>query len=348
MMTLLFWPILLSFAVAVIIAFLLTIADGRFRIMDHPNERSLHVTPTPRSGGLAIWAGMTLGVVVLLAARTLRPELMWISAAALLTGVISFLDDRSQVPVRIRLMVHLVAAGLLSASGMAVPSLWPGSNIDLPLSVVGLLGVLFVVWMTNLYNFMDGMDGFAGGMATLGFGTLGLLSYLAGDDYYAAICWVIAAAATGFLVWNFPPARIFMGDTGSSTLGLLAAALSLWADRAGLFPLWIAILIFSPFIIDATVTLLRRTIKGERVWEAHRSHYYQRLVQAGWGHRRTVLWEYGLMLLCSLSAYAAYRASVIVQWVILGGVASVYLLAVIGVHGIEKRHTTSQASKISS
>jgi UDP-N-acetylmuramyl pentapeptide phosphotransferase/UDP-N-acetylglucosamine-1-phosphate transferase len=184
-------------------------------------------------------------------------------------------------------------------------------------------------------------------MAVVGFGTLGLLGYLAGNHYYSVLCWVVATASAGFLIWNFPPARIFMGDTGSSTLGLIAAALSLWADRGGLFPLWLSVLVFSPFIVDATVTLVRRTMKGERVWEAHRSHYYQRLVQAGWSHRRTVLWEYVLMLLCSLSAYAAYKASASVQWIILGGMAGIYLLGIMGVHAVEKQKTVSQASKTS-
>jgi UDP-N-acetylmuramyl pentapeptide phosphotransferase/UDP-N-acetylglucosamine-1-phosphate transferase len=201
--------------------------------------------------------------------------------------------------------------------------------------------------MINLYNFMDGMDGFSGGMATAGFSTLGLLGYLGGDNHFASICWLIAAASAGFLVWNFPPARIFMGDVGSSALGFLAAALSLWANRIGLFPLWLAILVFTPFIFDATLTLVRRTLNGERIWEAHRNHYYQRLVQAGWSHRRTVLWEYGLMLLCCSSALVAYHATTLVQWSILAGVAWVCLVAVIGVHRVEK-YAVSQASKISS
>src|SRR5690606_5547729 len=101
------------------------------------------------------------------------------------------------------------------------------------------------------------------------------------------LCWVIASAAAGFLVWNFPPARIFMGDTGSSALGLIAGALSLLGDRRGLFPLWVALLVFSPFLLDATVTLIRRAGRRERFWEAHRSHYYQRLALR-WGHRKTV------------------------------------------------------------
>lgn len=276
-----------------------------------------------------------------------RSEFVWLACSAMIVAIISLVDDRSHVPVRIRLPAHLLAAVLLVTGGLRWHVIGvPGMDVYLPVVMGYVLSILFIVWMTNLYNFMDGMDGFAGGMAVIGFGTLGLLGHVAGDDYYAAICWVIAAAAAGFLVWNFPPARIFMGDTGSSTLGLLAAALSLWADRSNLFPLWLSVLVFSPFVVDATVTLVRRTLKGERIWEAHRNHYYQRLVQAGWTHRRTVLWEYGMMLLCSAGALLAFRAAALVQWLILGIVMAVFLAAMWGVRRIEQRRAIGRASNV--
>lgn len=340
-----YWLLLLSvFVTAVLLAWFLISAGGRLRIIDHPNERSLHSAPTPRSGGIAIWAGMILGMLMLAAYGQLRSEALWILCAAILIGLVSFLDDRTHVPIRYRLTAHLVAAGMLLVNETASPAWWPHAHPVLPLGVLWLLDLLFIVWMTNLYNFMDGMDGFAGGMAVFGFGTLGLLGHFAGDDYYAAVCWVIAAAAAGFLVWNFPPARIFMGDVGSSSLGLLAAALSLWADRSGLFPLWLAVLVFAPFVFDATVTLARRTLRGERVWEAHRNHYYQRLVQAGWSHRRTVLWEYGLMLLCSVGTLIAFRANTGLQWFILGGIMGICLIAVVALRRIERMKQDDGAS----
>jgi UDP-N-acetylmuramyl pentapeptide phosphotransferase/UDP-N-acetylglucosamine-1-phosphate transferase len=158
--------------------------------------------------------------------------------------------------------------------------------------------------MVNLYNFMDGMDGFAGGMAVFGFGAMAVLGWQGGDAGFALANAAIAAAAAGFLLFNFPPARIFLGDVGSATLGLLAAALSLLGSQRGLFPLWVAWLAFSPFIVDATWTLLRRLVRGERVWQAHRSHHYQRLVLAGWSHRRTVSLSYVLMAACAATAVA--------------------------------------------
>lgn len=304
-----------AFGVACLLTYLLARPRGWFQVLDHPNERSLHTTPLSRTGGLAILAGALTGVAVIIALLGVRPEISGIAGGALVVGIVSFIDDRSHVPVAARLTAHLVAGALLIGGGLGPESLGlPGVELDLPMIAKVLLGLAFIVWMINLYNFMDGMDGFAGGMALIGLGTLGVLGYVAGDHYYALVCWTIAAAAGGFLVWNFPPARIFMGDTGASVLGLVVAALSLLGDRLGLFPFWMALLVFSPFIVDATVTLIRRAIRGERIWQAHRSHYYQRLVQLGWGHRKTVIAEYALMAGCAVTAVGLLRASPETQW----------------------------------
>jgi UDP-N-acetylmuramyl pentapeptide phosphotransferase/UDP-N-acetylglucosamine-1-phosphate transferase len=155
--------------------------------------------------------------------------------------------------------------------------------------------LLAIVWVTNLYNFMDGMNGLAGGMAVFGFGTLALGADAAGASDIAVLAGCIAAGAGGFLLFNFHPARIFLGDVGSIPLGFLAAVLGMDGVRRDLWPLWFPLVAFSPFIVDASVTLLRRGLRGERVWQAHREHYYQRLVRMGWSHRHTALAEYGLM-----------------------------------------------------
>jgi UDP-N-acetylmuramyl pentapeptide phosphotransferase/UDP-N-acetylglucosamine-1-phosphate transferase len=202
----------------------------------------------------------------------------------------------------------------------------PGPIIPLPLLLALPLTVLYSVWMLNLYNFMDGMDGLAGGMATIGFAGLALLGYTAGDLTYAACCAAVGAASAGFLSGNWPPARLFLGDVGSSSLGLLAAGCTLWGASAGLFPLWVGWLIFSPFIVDATWTLLRRAKHGERLWDAHRSHHYQRLVLAGWGHRRTLLWALALIAAVTASAVAGIRLNTSEQWQLLGGWAVVFVL----------------------
>jgi UDP-N-acetylmuramyl pentapeptide phosphotransferase/UDP-N-acetylglucosamine-1-phosphate transferase len=311
---------------------------SRFHLLDHPNERSLHSRPTPRTGGVAIF--VALGVAVGLWSLGTDPTLplYGLSAGAGFVAALSFLDDRKGLPVSVRLPGHLIAAGLLVIGGLALPAFsLPGMAWHWPEWLGVLLSLFFLIWMINLYNFMDGMDGFAAGMTVIGFGTFALLGYLASNPVFLAINLMIVSAAAGFLLFNFPPARIFMGDAGSSLLGLLAGGLSIWGVREEVFPFWVALLVFSPFIVDATVTLLRRLVRGERVWEAHKTHYYQRLVQSGWGHRKTVLYEYALMLACSLSALFAQRlnpwgqAALILFWCL------VYPLLMTGIHRMEER-----------
>ena len=253
--------------------------------MDHPNERSLHATPTPRIGGLGIMAGVLVAAVWLGGAGVLPVVL----AAAALAGV-SVLDDARGLPVRVRLLAHGVAAlGCLLALGLNGWVLLPAT--------------LAVVWMTNLYNFMDGADGLAGGMAAIGFGALALASWGGGAPGLAAFCAAIAAAAVAFLRFNFPPARLFMGDVGSIPLGFLAAALGIAGSLQGVWPWLFPLLVFSPFILDASVTLARRALSGEKIWQAHRSHYYQRAVLLGASHRQLALAAYMLMLLSAALAF---------------------------------------------
>jgi UDP-N-acetylmuramyl pentapeptide phosphotransferase/UDP-N-acetylglucosamine-1-phosphate transferase len=184
--------------------------------------------------------------------------------------------------------------------------------------------LLFLVWMINLYNFMDGMDGFAAGMSVIGFGTFAILGWQAGQTETALGYAMVAAACAGFLLFNFPPARLFMGDVGSTVLGLLAGVAILQSHHNGLLPAWLGILVFSPFIVDATVTLALRMVRREPFWKAHRSHCYQRLALAGWGHRRTVLAEYVLMLACCGSALAGATLSPKGQALIIAFWALVY------------------------
>ncbi|HWP95039.1 MAG TPA: glycosyltransferase family 4 protein [Gammaproteobacteria bacterium] len=275
---------------------------GRWAILDHPGERSLHHMPVPRTGGVAIVFGIATACVLLVAWDLMPDEAVRLAPAALPVTLVSFADDLRGVRAGVRLAVHFGAAGALLVLGF-LPERLALPGFEVPLGTLGgwLFGMLWLAWMTNLYNFMDGIDGLAGGMAVIGFGALAVLGWLAGAYGYAVVCLVIAAAAGGFLVFNFPPARMFMGDTGSATLGFLAGGAVLWGDTRGLYPLWLGVLVFSPFIVDATVTLLRRALAGEKVWLPHRGHFYQRLVQAGWSHRQTVCAEYFLMLGCALS-----------------------------------------------
>jgi UDP-N-acetylmuramyl pentapeptide phosphotransferase/UDP-N-acetylglucosamine-1-phosphate transferase len=184
---------------------------------------------------------------------------------------------------------------------------------------------------------MDGMDGFAGGMAVVGFGTFALLGLTADQPLFAALSLVVSGAVGGFLVFNFPPARIFMGDTGSSALGLAAAGFSSWGAQLNVFPFWISILVFSPFIVDASVTLLRRSLRKEKIWQAHRTHYYQRLVQLGCGHRNTVLGEYVVILGCAATAIAVVGRGTACEVVAAVSWAIFYVVAGFSVSRWERR-----------
>jgi UDP-GlcNAc:undecaprenyl-phosphate/decaprenyl-phosphate GlcNAc-1-phosphate transferase len=279
--------------------------------MDHPNERSLHATPTPRIGGLGIMAGVGLSSILLAAVGLLQPVVLVVMTAFALAAV-SVLDDVRGLPVAVRFLVHVIAAlGCLLAMGLTGWAL--------------LLGTLAVVWMTNLYNFMDGSDGLAGGMATIGFGALALAAWLGDAPGLAVFCAVVAVAALAFLRFNFPPARVFMGDAGSIPLGFMAAVLGILGARLNVWPWLFPLLVFSPFIVDASVTLVRRALRGEKIWQAHRSHYYQRVVLLGASHRQLALAAYGLMLAGAALAFTLLARPQRTAW-LLALWAATYML----------------------
>ena len=293
--------------------FLLSWLLRRARLpMDHPNERSLHATPTPRIGGLGIMAGV-LVASVWLADTSLLPVMVGAFALA----AVSLLDDVRGLPVRVRFLAHFVAAA--------------GCLLALGVSGWGLVaGTLAVVWMTNLYNFMDGSDGLAGGMAAVGFGALALAAWLCDAPGLAVFCAAIAAAALAFLRFNFPPARVFMGDAGSIPLGFLAATLGILGGMQGVWPWLFPLLVFSPFIVDASVTLARRALRGEKIWHAHRSHYYQRVVLLGATHRQLALAAYALMLAMAALAFALLFMPRHAAWVLILS-AAIYLLTFLAI-----------------
>jgi len=280
------WALLIAFVVSsIIVALLLVVGFGR-AAMDQPNHRSLHTVPVPRTGGLGILAGICAGWA------WLNGLIMVVPLCVLALALVSFVDDMRNLGSGIRLLAHIVTAIALVWFGFSAIHGW----------LWMVFAVLAIVWMTNLYNFMDGSDGLAGGMAILGFGAYAVGGWLSGDHGFAMVCGSLATASAGFLVFNFHPARIFMGDVGSIPLGFAAAVFGLIGEQHGIWPLWFPILVFSPFIVDATATLLKRVFHGEKVWEAHRNHYYQRLIQMGWGHRKTAIAEYVLMLAVGGSA----------------------------------------------
>src|SRR3954451_14190821 len=255
--------------------------------LDEPNARSLHVTPVPRTGRLAVLAGAA-SAAAFIGAQFWLPMVLALALAA-----VSLYDDVRGLPRRLRFAAHLAAATLL---------VWYVLSPMHPLQM--LLLVVAVIWVTNLYNFMDGADGVAGGMALIGFSAYAIAAWLAGDATLATECAALAAAALGFLTYNFHPARIFLGDVGSIPLGFLAAALGIVGWRQDAWPLWFPVLVFGPFNADATVTFIRRLARREKVWQAHREHYYQRIVRMGLGHRSAALVGYAVMCACAALALA--------------------------------------------
>ncbi len=282
---------LVSFGIALLVLVLLTRGKMARFALDKPNARSLHEKPVPRTGGIAILAGMLSGWSLI------GPPANVITLGLIILIVVSFLDDLRGLSVPFRFGAHFVAAGTFAYF------------VLLPLvgGIGAFLLTLAIVWMINLYNFMDGSDGLAGGMALFGFGFYGVAAWIANDPYFSLFNLAIAMSAGAFLFFNFHPAKIFMGDAGAIPLGFLAATLGLLGWRMGDWPFWFPPLIFSPFIVDATATLLRRLFRGEKIWQAHREHYYQRLIQMGLGHRNLAVAEYVLMTAIGISSILAVR-----------------------------------------
>ncbi len=263
----------------------------RHNVMDVPNERSSHQTPTPRGGGMAIIASLIIGLLLIV---FVSPE-FWKTGVVLILSTaavafIGFLDDHGHVNSLGRLAVHFSAAIAMVFCATGLPAL---TVFDLTVDFGwfgSVLAVIAIVWLLNLNNFMDGIDGIASVQSILmALGMMACLWLLTG---FTAIFWwwaVLAAAVSGFLCWNFPPARIFMGDAGSGGLGFFVGALLLVSTHLDPLLLWCGLILFGVFIVDATYTLIVRLVSGHRIYEAHRSHCYQKASRLWQGHKPVTL-----------------------------------------------------------
>lgn len=265
------------------------------RLLDHPNHRSSHQVPTPRGGGMAIVATFLLGAPLLIAFLPSVSALpfqklivLWLAAFGI--AVVGFVDDHISLRASTRLLVQgAAAAGVVWAtSGLPVVTLL---GMDLDLSWGGyLLAWVGAIWMVNLYNFMDGIDGLAAGEAAVVCLFMALFHYLdSGVWDSGALALLLCAAVAGFLCWNFPPARIFMGDGGSGFLGLTLATLMLLDAGQQPHYLWAWLVMLGVFVVDATWTLLNRFRHHCRLSEAHCTHGYQYAVKRMGGHRTVTL-----------------------------------------------------------
>lgn len=250
-------------------------------VIDRPNDRSSHVRATPRGGGIAVIAAVAVGFGILIAAETpVPPDIGLLLGIAFVLASVSWIDDIRGLPAFVRLVAQALC---VAVSLYLLPLPLPTALDTLPPFAQYLITGLAWLWFINLYNFMDGIDGITGvETLTITLGTAAVLGVTSGNHVLIAPALVIAAAMPGFLKWNWPPARIFMGDVGSVTLGYLLGWLLIASSAEGS---WIAVVIIPGYYLaDATVTLIRRAFRGEKVWKAHRQHAYQQAVQNGMSH----------------------------------------------------------------
>ena len=268
---------------------LLTLLRFPHFLVDHPNQRSLHDKPVPRTGGIAIASGILVSTGLFL------PQFAVFTISALLIAILSLADDWRQLKPLTR----------FGTQGLIVVAFCVFGLDRLTIANYVFL-VLAIVWVANLYNFMDGSDGLAGGMAVIGFSACALGAYIGDSIPLAILCSLIATATLPFLALNFHPARVFMGDVGAVTLGFSAAAIGAIGWREGIWSPFFPVFVFSPFIADSSLTLLHRILRKEKFWRPHREHYYQKLIQMGLGHRNTALLEYAVMLASSVFGIASF------------------------------------------
>ena len=296
----------------------------RSQILDVPNARSSHDSPTPRGGGIGFVLVLILALVLIASysITDLGLTLYWLLGIILVAGI-GWLDDHFSMPNRVRLLVQLFGTILFVASlGEVSPIHWETGFFQKCLAVV-FIG-LYLIWLTNLYNFMDGIDGLA---ATQGICTALAAAFffaLGGQSDLSYLGCVTAAAMMAFLVFNWPPAKIFMGDVGSYALGFLFGCFAIIGEVTESVSLWVWIILLGVFIFDATFTLFHRMIKGERWYAAHCQHAYQRLIQMGWSHRDVVLSVLVVnVLILWPSAAAAWYFPDVAPWftVVLGVLA---------------------------
>ncbi|MCE1115126.1 MULTISPECIES: MraY family glycosyltransferase [Pseudomonas] len=274
-------------------------------IIDIPNARSSHVVPTPRGGGVAIVVSFLLALVGLGAGGLLEAHaVLAVAGAGGLIAIIGFMDDHGHIAARWRLLGHFIAAawGLFWLGGLPPLTVF-GGEIDLGWAG-SIIAAVYLVWLLNLYNFMDGIDGIASVEAIcVCLGACGVY-WLGGYEQLMVLPVILIMAVGGFLYWNFPPAKIFMGDAGSGFLGIALGLLSLQAAWVSSELFWCWLILLGVFIVDATFTLIRRLLRGDKVYEAHRSHAYQFASRRVGGHLPVTL-AVALLTLCWLLPVAA-------------------------------------------
>lgn len=283
---------------SIILTWLVKLFLAKKKIIDIPNERSSHSIPTPRGGGIAIVIVWFVGLFALFIFNKIEHNLFYALVSGLILVIIGILDDIFDLKPIIRI------AGQVTSSILALVFIGGLNIFDLgfyqihylwPLTLFALIGI---IWFINLYNFLDGIDGYAGMQGI--FISLAFF-FFTSSDYYL----LLAAATIGFLVWNWQPAKIFMGDVGSTLLGFNFAVFAIYEQNTNHIPLIIFLIISALFWFDATFTLIRRFMKKEKLSQAHKKHAYQRVVQSGYSHQKTVIFALGInLILFSLALWS--------------------------------------------
>ena len=277
-------------------------------LLDIPNGRSSHTVPTPRGGGVAIVAGYLIALVWMFGGGAIAlSAFLALFGAGFFIAALGFLDDHGHIAARWRLLGHFLASawGLFWLGGLPSINVF-GATLE-PGVIGNVLAAFYLVWLLNLYNFMDGIDGIASVEAITVCAGAVLIYALEGITSLIWPAVLLTGAVVGFLIWNFPPAKIFMGDAGSGFLGIILGLLSLQAAWISSQLLWAWLILLGVFIVDATVTLIRRLIRGDKVYEAHRSHAYQ-FASRQFGRHLPVTSAVGVINLCWLLPVALWVA----------------------------------------
>ena len=297
-------------------------------ILDVPNFRSSHTIPVPRGGGLAIVVSFLLGLTAFVVLEQIGLIVaVSIGGAGAIAAIIGYKDDHRHVDARWRLVAHFGAAIWALAWLGGLPAITFGDT-TIDLGWLGhILSAIYLVWMLNLYNFMDGIDGIAGLQGvTVGIGVTALHLM----DTSANAAWqlpaLLAMATLGFLFWNWPPARIFLGDVGSGFLGLVVGVMSILDASLGPTWLWIWLILLAVFVVDATVTLLRRISAQEKIYEAHRFHAYQIAARKMGSHKTitfvvgaiNILWLFPIAYIVFLGSMSGWMGLMIAYTPLIG------------------------------
>lgn len=288
----------------------------RKAILDIPNERSSHTIPTPRGGGFGFVVVFYIGLVVLWLTHQIDARLALALCGGVPLAYVGHLDDKHGLSARWRFGVQLLVAiwGVAWLGGVPVFDWGCG---QWPVPVIGsILAVIATVWLINLYNFMDGIDGIAGLEGIFVLGTAGVVMAYVGSPL-AGVAGLLVAGLAGFLVWNWPPAKIFMGDIGSGFIGYIIALLLFSSNNAHTLPIPFWIIVLALFMFDAFYTLMARLLRKEKVYEAHREHAYQRLVQKGFKHWQVTVGEGVVNILLALPLALLYLTATRVEYALL-------------------------------